>query len=84
MHQFSSFRKLSKPTDYILARKMETGSLVKKLKPLDYRLLFELMKDAKRSDRQLSNILGISQPTVSRKRAFLEKELIDGYTAIPI
>lgn len=84
MHQFSSFRKLLKPTDYILARKMETGSLVKKLKLLDYRLLLELMKDAKRSDRQLANILGISQPTVSRKRAFLEKELIDGYTAILI
>ena len=57
---------------------------MKKLKLLDYRLLFELMKDAKRSDRQLANILGISQPTVSRKRAFLEKELIDGYTAILI
>jgi DNA-binding Lrp family transcriptional regulator len=54
-----------------------------KLKPLDYQLLYELMKDAKRSDRQLAKVLGVSQPTVTRKRAFLEKELIDGYTAIP-
>jgi len=53
------------------------------LKPSDYRLLFELMKDSKRSDRQLAKVLGISQPTVTRKRSFLEKELIDGYTAIP-
>ena len=25
----------------------------------------------------------MSQPTVTRRRSFLEKELIDGYTAIP-
>jgi len=53
------------------------------LKPSDYKLLLELMKDSKRSDRQLAKVLGISQPTVTRKRGFLEKELIDGYTAIP-
>jgi DNA-binding Lrp family transcriptional regulator len=54
-----------------------------KLKPLDYQLLYELMKDPKRSDRQLAKVLGMSQPTVTRKRTFLEKELLDGYTAIP-
>lgn len=53
------------------------------LKPSDYRLLFELMRDSKRSDRQLAKVLGMSQPTVTRKRAILEKEFIDGYTAIP-
>jgi len=41
------------------------------------------MKNAKRSDRQLAKLLGVSQPTVSRRRALVEKELIDGYTAIP-
>jgi DNA-binding Lrp family transcriptional regulator len=41
------------------------------------------MRDSKRSDRQLAKVLGISQPTVTRKRAILEKEFIDGYTAIP-
>jgi DNA-binding Lrp family transcriptional regulator len=56
---------------------------VRKLKPLDYKLLFELMKNAKRSDRQLAKLLRVSQPTVSRRRAFIEKELIDGYTAVP-
>lgn len=54
-----------------------------KLKSQDYKLLFELMKDARRSDRQLARVLGMSQPTVTRKRNFLEKELIDGYTTIP-
>jgi DNA-binding Lrp family transcriptional regulator len=56
---------------------------MKQLKPIDYKLLFELMKDAKRSDRKIAKALGVSQPTVTRKRAMLEKELIDGYTAIP-
>jgi DNA-binding Lrp family transcriptional regulator len=56
---------------------------VRKLKPLDYKILFELMKNAKRSDRQLAKLMGVSQPTVSRRRAFVEKELIDGYTAVP-
>ena len=56
---------------------------MKKLKPLDYKLLFELMKNARRSDRQLAKVLGVSQPTITRKRAFLEKELIEGYTVIP-
>ncbi len=56
---------------------------MRKLKPEDYKIIFELMKNAKISDRKLAKILGVSQPTVSRKRAFLEKELIDGYTAIP-
>lgn len=54
-----------------------------KLKPVDYRIVSELMKNARMSDRQLAKMLGISQPTVSRKRVFLEKDLIEGYTAIP-
>jgi len=54
-----------------------------KFKPLDYALLFELIKNARRSDRELAKALGTSQPTVTRKRNFLEKELIEGYTAIP-
>jgi len=48
-----------------------------------YRIVSELMKNARMSDRQLAKMLGISQPTVSRKRAFLEKDPIEGYTAIP-
>jgi len=56
---------------------------MKELKPIDRKLLFELMKNSRRSDRELSKILKLSQPTVSRKRAFLEKELIETYTLIP-
>jgi DNA-binding Lrp family transcriptional regulator len=56
---------------------------MKELKPLDYQLLFELMKDSHRSDRQLAKALGISQPTVTRRRAMLEDNIIDGYTVVP-
>ncbi len=41
------------------------------------------MKNSRRSDRELSRVLGLSQPTVSRKRASLEKELVEAYTLIP-
>lgn len=56
---------------------------MKKLRLMDYEILYELMKNARRSDRQLARILNTSQPTITRKRILLEKELIDGYTAIP-
>lgn len=56
---------------------------MKELKPIDYKLLFELMKDSHRSDRQLAKALGVSQPTVTRRRAMLEKNYIEGYTIIP-
>ena len=56
---------------------------MRQLKELDYKILYELMNNAKKSDREIAKALGISQPTVSRKRAFLEKEVIDGYTVIP-
>jgi DNA-binding Lrp family transcriptional regulator len=54
-----------------------------KLIDIDLRILSELMKNSKISDRQLAKKLGVSQPTVTRRRARLEKEVIDGYTAIP-
>ena len=54
-----------------------------KSKDIDFKILFELMKDSKISDRKLAKKVGVSQPTVTRRRARLEKELIDGYTAIP-
>jgi len=44
------------------------------------KLLFELIKNSKRSDRDLAKILGISQPTVTRLRKVLEKEAITQYT----
>jgi DNA-binding Lrp family transcriptional regulator len=63
-------------------RKNERLSM-KRLKAVDYGLLWELIKDSRRSDRQLARALGTSQPTVTRKRAIIEKSFIDGYTAIP-
>ena len=56
---------------------------MKELKPVDYKLLIELMKDSHRSDRKLAKALGVSQPTVTRRRALLERDLIEGYTIIP-
>jgi DNA-binding Lrp family transcriptional regulator len=56
---------------------------MKELKPIDYKLLFELMKDSHRSDRQLAKALGVSQPTVTRRRTMLETNLIEGYTITP-
>ena len=47
------------------------------------KLLFELIKNSKRSDRDLAKKLGISQPTVTRLRKILEKEAIGQYTVIP-
>ena len=56
---------------------------MEKLKAIDYELLWELMKDSRRSDRQLAKTLGTSQPTVTRRRANLERGFLEGYTAIP-
>lgn len=48
------------------------------------KLLFELLKDSKRSDRELAKVLGVSQATVSRMRNTLVKDgLIREFTIIP-
>jgi DNA-binding Lrp family transcriptional regulator len=47
-------------------------------------LLLELLRDSKRSDRELAKVLGVSQPTVSRMRSRLVKEgIIQDFTVIP-
>jgi len=47
-------------------------------------LLLELLKDSKRSDRELATVLGVSQPTITRLRQRLVKEgLIKEFTVIP-
>jgi len=54
------------------------------MKKIMMRLLLELMKDSKRSDRELAKVLGVSQPTVSRMRSRLVKEgIIREFTVIP-
>ena len=54
------------------------------MKDVELKLISELMKNSKTSDRELAKRLGVSQPTVSRIRAKLEKEgYIKEYTVIP-
>lgn len=52
-------------------------------KELPQQLLGELLKNSKRSDRDLAKILKVSQPTITRTRHKLEKDIIQGYTVIP-
>jgi DNA-binding Lrp family transcriptional regulator len=48
------------------------------------KLLFEMIENSRRSDRELARVLKVSQPTVTRKRTILEKEgYIKEYTLIP-
>lgn len=47
-------------------------------------LLFELLKDSKRSDRDLAKVLGVSQPTITRRRQrLIEEGMIREFTVIP-
>jgi len=47
------------------------------------RLLFELIKNSKNSDRNIAKILGVSQPTITRTRRKLEEKTIVEYTVTP-
>ncbi len=53
------------------------------LKPLDYQILSDLLRNSDISDRKLAKKLGKSQPTITRRRSRLEKTMIDGYTIVP-
>ena len=63
--------------------KLFDDTKLKELKPIDYRLIVELIKNPTLSDRQIARTLGVSQPTVLRRRGELEKEMLLNYTAIP-
>ena len=53
-------------------------------KDLPQKLLRELLKNSKQSDRELAKILKVSQPTITRTRHKLEKSgLIKDYTIVP-
>jgi DNA-binding Lrp family transcriptional regulator len=55
-----------------------------KREKIEFQLIAELMKNSKKSDRELAKIIGVSQPTITRARSRLEKEgYIKEYTIIP-
>jgi len=54
------------------------------MKDVELKLIAELMKNSRKSDRELAKKIGVSQPTVTRIRTKLEKEgYIEEYTLIP-
>ena len=54
------------------------------MKDIESRLISELMRNSRRSDRDLAKAIGSSQPTVTRIRNRLEKEgIIREYAMIP-
>lgn len=54
------------------------------MRPLELKLIAELMKNSQRSDRELAKLLGVSQPTISRTKNRLEKQgYIREYTIMP-
>ena len=54
------------------------------LKENEIKILFELIKGARRSDRELARAIRVSQPTVTRTRTKLEKMgFVKEYTIIP-
>ena len=53
-------------------------------KELARQLLRELLKNSKRSDRELAKVLKVSQPTITRARRKLEREgIVQDYTVTP-
>jgi DNA-binding Lrp family transcriptional regulator len=47
-------------------------------------VLVEILKNSRKSDRDIAKKLEISQPTVTRIRKKLERNIIKAYTAIPV
>lgn len=48
------------------------------VKSTEMRLISELLKNSRRSDRQLAKALGVSQPTISRLLKKVENECLIG------
>jgi len=53
------------------------------MKDTELKLICELIKNSRKSDRELAKSIGVSQPTISRVRSRLEKEVIMEYTMRP-
>jgi DNA-binding Lrp family transcriptional regulator len=65
-----------------LVKQTKHGGII--LKDVELKLFAELLKNSRRSDRELAKAIGTSQPTVTRALRRLEKEgCIKEYTIIP-
>jgi DNA-binding Lrp family transcriptional regulator len=53
------------------------------LKEVEVKLICELIRNTRKSDRELAKLIGVSQPTVSRIRGRLEKEGVIEYAGVP-
>jgi len=54
------------------------------MKDVELKLVSEMMKNSRRSDRELARVIGVSQPTITRLRTKLEKEgYFIEYTLMP-
>jgi DNA-binding Lrp family transcriptional regulator len=53
------------------------------VKDVELKLICELVKNSRKSDRQLAKSIGVSQPTVTRTRTKLERERVIEYNGIP-
>ncbi len=57
---------------------------MEELKDIEIRIVVELMRNSRRSDREIARVVGVSQPTVGRIIRKLEKRgVIKEYTMIP-
>jgi DNA-binding Lrp family transcriptional regulator len=66
------------------SRRRKMKGMEQSLKDVEVRVLAELMKNSRRSDREIAKIVGVSQPTVSRIIGKLESSgVIREYTVIP-
>lgn len=53
------------------------------MKNTDLKLIRELIRNSRKSDRELARLLGVSQPTVSRNRERLERDGFIEYMGVP-
>ncbi len=53
------------------------------MRDVELKVVCELVKDSRQSDRELAKSLKVSQPTITRIRTKLEKEGMLDYTAVP-
>lgn len=53
------------------------------MKDIELKVLSELVRNSRRSDRELAKAVGVSQPTISRTIKKIEKDRLVEYTAVP-